>query len=51
MNKTSTLIAAAMAGISIGALGCADTQPAAQDPANVSVTARHACKGQGGCHG
>ena len=51
MNKTSTLIAAAMAGISIGALGCADTQPAPQDPASLSVSARHGCKGQNACKG
>ena len=57
MNKTSTLIAAAMAGISLGALGCASSTPAAADPVSGAVTARHgckgqnACKGQGGCHG
>jgi hypothetical protein len=51
MKMTSNLIAAAMAGISLGALGCA-SQPPAQDPSSgAAVEAKHACKGQNGCKG
>ncbi len=58
MRITTNLIAAAMAGISMGALGCANSEPAAQSPAGAATTdvsqkhgckAQNACKGQGGC--
>jgi hypothetical protein len=48
------LIAAAVAGISLGAIGC-NRQTPPEDPVSAAVTARHgcraqnACKGQGGC--
>jgi hypothetical protein len=49
MKLTSNLIAAALAGISLGAMGCAnDPQP--QAPANASAAdAKHSCKGQNAC--
>jgi hypothetical protein len=59
MRITSNLIAAAMAGISLGAAGCANSGAPAQSPTAPSATtdvmqkhgcrAQNACKGQGGC--
>jgi hypothetical protein len=48
MKMTSNLVAAALAGISLGAMGCGaanDAQP--QSPTNAS--AAHSCKGQNSC--
>jgi hypothetical protein len=50
MKITSNLVAAALAGISLGAIGCAnDPQP--QSPTNASAGAKHSCKGQNACKG
>jgi hypothetical protein len=54
MKLTNNLIAAAVAGISLGAVGCAnDPQP--QTPAgataSASTEAKHSCKGQNSCKG
>jgi hypothetical protein len=54
MRITTNLIAAAMAGISMGALGCANSEPAAQSPAGAATTdisQKHGCKGQNACKG
>jgi hypothetical protein len=54
MKITTNLIAAAIAGISMGALGCANGQPAAQAPAGAATTdisQKHGCKGQNACKG
>jgi hypothetical protein len=48
--KSTHLIAAAMAGISLGAIGC-NQQPRAEDPVNAAITARHGCRGQNACKG
>jgi hypothetical protein len=49
MTKTTTLLAAAVAGISMGAIACASTTPAPQD--GTAAVAKHACKGQNSCKG
>jgi hypothetical protein len=56
---TSNLIAAAIAGISLGTVGCAKSEPEPQSPSAPAATtdisqkhgcrAQNACKGQGGC--
>jgi hypothetical protein len=55
MRITSNLIAAAMAGISLGALGCANSGPPAQSPtepaATTDISQKHGCKGQNACKG
>jgi hypothetical protein len=54
MKITTNLIAAAIAGISMGAMGCANGQPAAQAPAGAATTdvmQKHGCKGQNACKG
>ena len=59
MRITTNLIAAAMAGMSLGATGCANSEQPAQSPTAPAATtdvmqkhgckAQNACKGQGGC--
>jgi hypothetical protein len=56
MRLTSNLIAAAMAGISLGALGCASTETPAQSPsatpdATTDISQKHGCRGQNACKG
>ena len=55
MRITSTLIAAAVAGISMGIAGCAKNEPPAEAPSASSTgdlsPAKHACKGQNACKG
>jgi hypothetical protein len=54
MNMKSTLIAAAVAGMAMGAVACGGNTPNAADP-SAAAPAKHdckgknACKGQGGC--
>jgi hypothetical protein len=65
MKPTTAMIAAAVSGIFLGAMGCADSTPPAASPDNPSSTmatpaattpmptaaAKHACKGQNECKG
>ena len=63
MNLKSTMIAAAVGGILMGAAGCGDSTPPAKAPDNAAGTtaapaatgampaAKHACKGQNDCKG
>jgi hypothetical protein len=55
MRITSNLIAAAMAGISLGAVGCANSEPPAASPtppaATTDIMQKHGCKGQNACKG
>jgi hypothetical protein len=50
MTKMTTLLAAAVAGISLGAVACAST-PSPQDASGAMAQAKHACKGQNACKG
>jgi hypothetical protein len=54
MKITTNLIAAALAGISMGAVGCAGNEPAPQSSAGAAATdmsQKHGCKGQNACKG
>jgi hypothetical protein len=52
---TSNLIAAAIAGISLGTVGCAKSEPEPQSPsapaATTDISQKHGCKGQNACKG
>jgi hypothetical protein len=51
MNLKSTLVAAAVAGMSMGAVACA-SQPQAMDPSAAGMApAKHDCKGKNSCKG
>jgi hypothetical protein len=49
-TKTTMLLAAAVAGISMGAVACASNPPA-QDATSAVAQSKHACKGQNACKG
>ncbi|MGA2447256.1 MAG: hypothetical protein ABTD50_01115 [Polyangiaceae bacterium] len=53
MNKMTTLLSAAMAGISMGAVACGAGTPAPDNASSATATAqaKHACKGQNACKG
>jgi len=60
MNLTNSMIAAAVGGILMGAVGCGGSTPPAQEPtagttapasASATPAMKHACKGQNDCKG
>ncbi len=53
MKITSTLVAAAIAGMTMGVAACASNPPAndASSSASQGMTAKHDCKGKNTCRG